>query len=245
MTESMRKYKKFIKVGLIIFIAILSLIYLKVFFQEGIIYNEVFLIREESPQGSNFQGKSKWGKINIITKGDYLKDHKVSLEYKLPNGNISNYDVEFNFDERRNMHKIKILDNKGNNIFNGFYISGSSFYLLDEAEEIVFPETINSFLEYEPKIPYNSTYKITPYNIVGLATQNDLDIRGDYPSLFFAIVLLTITFIDVKYPLFFFNLDTFLNIKDAEPSEFYLKMQRIRWLIFPLISLVLLISSIV
>ena len=77
MPKLIKKHDKSIKVGLIILIIILALIYLKFFFQKGISYDEVFLIRKEVPQGISFEGKSKSGDIKLKVQGDYLKEENV------------------------------------------------------------------------------------------------------------------------------------------------------------------------
>lgn len=245
MCELIKKHDKSIKVGLIILIIILGLIYLRFFFQKGITYDEVFLVRKEVSQGINFEGKSKSGDIKLKVKGDYLKEENVVLEYQLPNNINKNYIVEFTFGELNHKYKIQILDDTEDTIFNGFYMDNSDLiYLFDEAGEMILPNTLFYYSNNKPEVLYDEKYQISPSNIINLATQRNLDTRGKYPPFYIAILLLIIITIDIKYPLFFFKLDTFLNVEDAKPSQLFLEAQKMSWIIVPIIILILLIVAI-
>ncbi len=238
------KYNKLIKVAIIILI-FLSLIYLRFFFQKGILYDDVFLVQKGTSEGIDFQGKSRWGDLKLTVKGDHLKEGNVTVDYQLPNNIQNNYEVEFTEEMPNYKQKVKITDHTGQVIFKGFYTANSGFiFLTDELEEIVFPELHFDIMESPPKNPYDSNYEITPYNIINIATKRNLGIRGKGQPFVFAILLLIITAIDIKYPLFFFQLDTFLNVEDAKPSEFFLAMQRMSWYVMPIISLILLVVAI-
>lgn len=239
------KHGKAFKIWLVIILIIISFIYLRFFLQKGIIYDNKFLVKNESEQEINFQGKSKWGPIKLVVKGDYRKGENVALDYQLPNNINKKYLVKFKLEEPNYKYKIEILDDKKIMKFKGFHLENNDLTnLLDESEEIVFPDFEFYSIQDEPKSPYDSNYKITNYNIMNLATQKNLDIRGDYRFLFMGLLLLFITYVDIKHPLFFFQLDTWLNVEDAKPSEFFLKMQKISWYVIPMISLILFVFAI-
>lgn len=246
MFEWTQKHYKSIKIILIIVSIILSLLYLKFFFQKGILYDDVFLIEKQDSGEVNFHGKSKSGHINIEVKGDYNEDHKVYLDYRLPNNINKSYIVEFDIRELGYNDGVKILDDEENLIFDGSYIKNSDMiYLLDESEEMIFPDSAFYFSDHKPEVIYDSRYEISLYNIMDLATRKKVRVRGDYGPFIVAVVLSIITIIDIKYPLFFFELNTFINVRDAKPSDFYLVTQKIGWYVQPVISLILFIIAIV
>ena len=117
-------------------------------------------------------------------------------------------------------------------------------YLFDEAEEMILPDTLFNYSDNKPEVLYDKRYRISPSNIINLATQRNLDTRGKYPPFYIAILLSIIITIDIKYPLFFFKLDTFINVEDAKPSQLFLQIQRTSWIIIPIIILVLFIIAI-
>ena len=238
------KYNKFIKIAIFILI-FLSIIYLRLFFQKGILYDDVFLVQKQTSEGIDFQGKSRWGDLKLSVKGDHLTEGNVIVDYRLPNNIHNKYQVEFTDVTPNYKQEVEITDQIGEVIFNGFYTTNSGFiFLTDESEEIIFPEVHFYIVESPPKNPYDSSYKISPYNIINLATKRSLGVRGIGQPFVFAILILIITAIDIKYPLFFFRLDTFINVEDAKPSEFFLTMQRISWYVMPFISLILLLVAI-
>ncbi|MFA9377156.1 MAG: hypothetical protein ACERKZ_10450 [Lachnotalea sp.] len=50
--------------------------------------------------------------------------------------------------------------------------------------------------------------------------------------------------IDIKFPLFFFQTRHLLEVSNPEPSDFYMFMQRISWVVYPVIGTVLMIMAI-
>jgi hypothetical protein len=59
-----------------------------------------------------------------------------------------------------------------------------------------------------------------------------------------AIFLIIFTVIDRMFPLFFFKLRHFLDVKDPEPSDLYIAVQRLSWYAYPVITAILLIAAI-
>lgn len=89
-----------------------------------------------------------------------------------------------------------------------------------------------------------SENKVSINNIVSFATSENKMIRGKYQYLVTAIILFIVTLIDIRYPLFFFKLRHFLDIKDHETSDFYITMQRISWYMAPIIEIIFMIVAI-
>nr|WP_300002401.1 hypothetical protein [Tissierella sp.] len=245
MAGFIRKHKKLIAFFLLILIILLP-IYLKVFFTKGIVYDDVFLVKSETSEGMSFKGKSYWGDIELLVKGDYSKEEEVEVRYKLPNDINKIFTVEFSKTEYSNEYMVNILDQDKTSIFKGAYSYNSELsYLFNEEEDLIFED----FKIYDGDMqdynsPYNEDYEISPYAIVNLAALGDVEIKGDISLLLMAILILIITAIDIKYPLLFFRWSTFLSVKNAEPSEFYLAMQALSWVLYPIIALGMIIIAI-
>lgn len=69
-------------------------------------------------------------------------------------------------------------------------------------------------------------------------------ICGELKSLILAIILFRMILIDVKYPLFFFNLKHFLSVKDPEPTDFHIFMQKVARVVISMIGVILLIVAV-
>ena len=92
--------------------------------------------------------------------------------------------------------------------------------------------------------PFDASYRVPLSHVAALATFSTETIRGRFGFLFIAVVMIVITAIDIKYPLFFFHLRHWLTVRDPEPSEFYLFMQRLSWFITPVIAIILMILAV-
>ena len=93
-------------------------------------------------------------------------------------------------------------------------------------------------------INYNSNYKLPLKIVAETAYGGNEVIRGESGFLFLAIFILLITFIDFKYPLLFFTLKYNMSVEDLRPSEHYITMQRLSWIILPIIAVIFLIVAI-
>lgn len=91
----------------------------------------------------------------------------------------------------------------------------------------------------------NDDYKISAIKVIDLVALANDTIRGELGYLILAILIFVLTLIDIKYPLLFFNLKYMFSVKDPEPSEFYISMQQISWIVMPIIGLILLIVAVI
>ena len=129
-----------------------------------------------------------------------------------------------------------IQDKDGNIIFEGEYKKGSDFLFQKNGRPIM---DSNIQILVEGKNLYNKGYKISLKNVADLASFANDTIRGRWDLMTIALILFGLTLIDNKFPLFFFTLKHFVNVRDPEPSDFYILMQRISWYICPTIGIIL------
>jgi len=232
------------KTLLIIFIVIMAILYIKTFFTVGIRYDDVFLKKEVVGSESHYKGSNIYGNFHITVEGQKDKSSSANVIYRLPNNISAWYTVKFkdasNWD--LGIKDISIMDEKGNIIFEGKYIK-DTFFLYDKNGEPMVDEVIRVRINDETL--YNEDYKIPLKNIADLATFSDDTIRGRYEFLIMAVFLFIYIGIDIKFPLFFFNLRYWLAVENPEPSDFYIAMQKISWVVVPIIGIILLIAAIV
>lgn len=82
-------------------------------------------------------------------------------------------------------------------------------------------------------------------SIARFATGHGVEKRGEIIPLIMFFIALAIYLVDMKYPLFFFQLHNSISVKDPEPSEFYLAMQKLGWfVIYPILLVVLLFKGV-
>jgi hypothetical protein len=246
----------FLKVLICTFILVILFFYFRTFFTMGVYFDDAFLKKEIVTSETHYKGKSKYGKIEIIVKGLANKQSIVEIEYRLPNNINKKYIVEFEKvsnlgigidnigdgyvrDSRIGIENIK--DEQGNIIFpGGVYEKGFDFLFKKNGDP--FMDDI-SHVVIEMQDPYNNNYNVSLNNVAAFATSANDVIRGKYEYFVPAILLLLVTLIDIKFPLFFFTLRNGLDVKDPEPSDFYLLMQNISRYVYPIIAIILMIAA--
>lgn len=231
-----KKYLKYIILAVIILIIVL---YFKAFFTNGIYFDDVFLKKEPNSTGTSYTGKINSSHVKITVTGIRDKDKNSEVIFKFPDNINLKYTVEFIDANNWNSGIAVIIDKDGTKVFEGDYREGHLF-MTDKAGNMVFDESfkgiVNGEVKYGAKVPLKK--------VADLAYSTNETIRGRFDLLFFAILLFGLTFIDIKYPLFFFTLNHFIDVKDPEPSEFYIGMQQASWVIMPIIGIILLIVAI-
>ena len=74
-------------------------------------------------------------------------------------------------------------------------------------------------------------------NVMYFLNGPDVVHRGSI-GLYLLMVLMTLLLmLDVAYPLVLFRLEHCCDVRDPEPSDFYLAMQKVVWVIYPFLLL--------
>lgn len=215
--------------------------YFKAFHTIGVDFDNTFLKKEDISSETHYRGKSDYGDIHITVNGITDISSDVDMIFRLPNNINKEYTVNFKDASNWDLGLENIKDKDGNIIFEGQYRK-DSHYLFDKNGKPLVEYNIQ-FLGISDNL-YNSRYRILLKDVVAFAYNENETIRGEYGLLAYAILLFVITFIDIKYPLLFFYLRHSLDVSDPEPSEFYITMQKISWIAFPILGIALMIGAI-
>lgn len=232
--------RAYLKIILIFFIIGVWAIYFRTFFSSGAYMDGVFLKKNIIGTENHYIGKSTDGNLHVIVKGQKNKDGSVEMSYRLPNNINRQYIVNFKDDSNWDLGIKNIQDKEGIIIFEGKYTKGRPV-LFDKNGEPWMNDMFRVVVGTESQ--YNNQYKIPIINVVEFATFDRETIRGNYEYLIIAIILTIYILIDIKYPLFFFTLRHWIDVKDPEPSEFYIMMQHIGWAVCPIIIVILMLSA--
>ena len=84
---------------------------------------------------------------------------------------------------------------------------------------------------------YWDSYKTSAGTILAFARGPELTSRGSW-MLYFTMLLSGLLALDAAYPLALFRCQHMCDVKDPEPSDFYLEMQRAGWCIYPILLLI-------
>jgi len=239
--REMNRKNIFLKIVLPAILVIILIFYFRAFFTKGVYFNNTFLVKSVVGAERHYMGKSKHGGIHITVKG--LEDTHDSIEvvYRLP-GNVNRqYTVMLNHENKWYPSIENIIDKDGNIIFEGEYKKGQQ-YMVDKNGKPLFSFDITALRNVD--IAYDESYKVPLKNIAEFAFSETDTFRGEIHYLIYALILFLVTWIDYKYPLFFFKLNFWLHVEDPKPSEFYLTMQKISYVVFPIIGIILMIAAI-
>ena len=79
----------------------------------------------------------------------------------------------------------------------------------------------------------------TPFtSLAQLAAGDNLHYRGSWQWFFFISVLAGLLSLTVAFPMAWFKLNHFLSVRDPEPSDFYLAMVKVEWVLVPVLLLI-------
>lgn len=79
----------------------------------------------------------------------------------------------------------------------------------------------------------------TPFtSLAQLAAEDNLHYRGSWQWFFFISVLAGLLSLTVAFPMAWFKLNHFLSVRDPEPSDFYLAMMKVEWVLVPVLLLI-------
>lgn len=130
---------------------------------------------------------------------------------------------------------IVITDQDGKTIFKGYLSGGSYRYLIDENGEMD-SDSFGVFVYtgYERKWPWEG-YTPSKQLIAELAIEPDLVHRGSIGLFAIILIAALCVAVDVLFPEFWFRLQHIMSVRDPEPSDFYIAMQRLGWAVWPVL----------
>ena len=85
---------------------------------------------------------------------------------------------------------------------------------------------------------YWDHYETDGGTILTFARGPELVCRGSWALYFIMLMFTAVLALDVAYPLVIFHCQHMCDVRDPEPSDFYLGMQRIGWCVYPLLLLI-------
>ncbi len=222
---------------------ILALIaYFKIFLIKGILYEGVFLKRSEvSPSEISYEGISAYGDMKITVKNT-IDNGVITVDFCLPNSIHEQFLVESSKSTNEYSDKYVIIKKDNAVAFKGNYNKKSTF--LTEINGTPFFNE-NEITYYNGGNPYFSGYQISLKKVADLAFFSNDIILGRIELLVFAVFLFGLTLFDRKFPLFFFTMKHLLDVRDPEPSDIYIYIQKLTWTVYPIVGICFMIYAII
>lgn len=204
--------------------------------QPGIQFRSAFLKQDIRAENTVYYGSCEGEKVAI-----YVTDMDTCTCVQIVAGeqNWSYYVFPWKGETTdrayQNDTPIIITDQDGKTIFKGYLSGGSYRYLIDENGKMD-SDSFGVFVYtgYDRKGPWED-YTPSKHFVAELATDPDLVSRGSIGLYFLMIFLTFLVAVDVIVPDLFFQLHHILSVRDPEPSDFYIAVQRLSWAVSPVL----------
>ena len=200
--------------------------------QPGIQFRDGYLKQQKTAEYTVYSGKCKGeeaaiyvtekadGTLVQILAGTYRWEYIVSEWEGSPNHYSGN-------------KPVLITDVAGKEIFRGYLTFDD--YLTDEDNHIT-PDSFDVYVytEYGNRSVWDD---YTPSNLFVVKVAYGLNLAYPGSIGLFAMMLIAAicVAVDVLFPEFWFQLKHMLDVRDPEPSDFYIAMQRLGWAVYPVL----------
>ena len=203
--------------------------------QKGVLFQESLLRVEQAAQGAvyegNIQGVPVW--ITVTPVGETV----TTVEYQAEGQPADVYTMEYPLEPIRTEYGtvsgVRVLKN-GAVLFQGGYDPEQEFLAwFDENGDWDAGITITGVYD-----GYARNLELSKSNVAYFAQGPELTSRGSW-GLYFLMVLLTgLLALDVLFPTALFYIHHACDVRDPEPSDFYVAMQAVSWVVYPCLLLV-------
>ena len=201
-------------------------------FRKGVVFEETLLRIQTGADHTAYYGKVYGDEVTVT-----VRPAESQVEYAVEDRIHDVYTVEYPLEtiqtEYGSVFGIRILKND-KILFEGGY---------DPQQE--FAPWFDQNGEWDPGIyvTFNTSgglsapEELTRGNVMYFLEGPELVHRGSI-GLYLLMVLLTLLLmLDVAFPLALFKLQHMLDVRNPEPTDFYLGMQRVGWVIYPFLLL--------
>ena len=203
-------------------------------FFRGVQFQDTLLRAEETAEGAVYTGKAYGLPVSIrVTPGD---GNVTEIDYQVGMDFHETYVMEYPTEETvaaesgRSVPGIRIWKN-GELLFEGGRAENQEYGWYDADGQ------------WDPGITVSVTYpgaepepeSLSRGQIFSFATGPEFTARGNVGLYAMMLLFSALVAVDAAWPRVLFYLRNCCDVRDPEPSDFYLSMQRIGWMAFPVL----------
>ena len=248
--------KLWVKLVVIAVTIVFVVVYLMIFSQTGMeIRGDIFMKSSAIEGGIEYTGKFHGKDVYIEVIDNSESD--FSVKTLLPTGVVEKFDVRIGEEMEHEIEyggsetepsksittvgrQVEFIDENGEVYFDEIHVGNTGFIENMLTGSIISISSSSSY-DVEKEI---AEFEFSEYVIMD-AIYRDVGLRNNAIFLALAILLLIMFLIDFFKPRLFFNIKYMWNVENAEPSEFFLGMQKLSWVVMPIVIIILLIVAIV
>ena len=238
--EERSKLQKAVLISMAAMVVLFGVLMVAARFQKGVEFEGGLLRRTETEESVIYNGKVRGEQVEItvraagsgnLTEVDFRIGNRIqddcTLETGLP---------PIQADQLGPVEHIRITRN-GQLLFEGGYTAEHDMGWYDlEGNWAPFSGLEATFRTSGEN--YWDSYKTSAGTILAFARGPERTARGSWMLYFTMLLFSGLLALDAAYPLALFRWQHMCDVKDPEPSDFYLEMQRAGWCIYPSLLLI-------
>ena len=238
--EERSKLQKAVLISMAAMVVLFGVLMVAARFQKGVEFEGGLLRRTETEESVIYNGKVRGEQVEItvraagsgnLTEVDFRIGNRIqddcTLETGLP---------PIQADQLGPVEHIRITRN-GQLLFEGGYTAEHDMGWYDlEGNWAPFSGLEATFRTSGEN--YWDSYKTSAGTILAFARGPERTARGSWMLYFTMLLFSGLLALDAAYPLALFRCQHMCDVKDPEPSDFYLEMQRAGWCIYPILLLI-------
>ena len=233
MTEERTKMQKMILVILAAMILLFGVLNVVSLFRKGVVFDEHLLRIYETEDSTVYSGKVHREEVSVTVRSD-LQQVEYTVRDRIHDIYTIEYPLESIKTEFGTANGIRILKND-KVLFEGGYFPNQDFLLwVDPNGEWDAGIQISYGTYGEPE---KAPQELTKSNVMYFLEGPEVVHRGSIGLYVLMVAMTLLLMLDVAHPLVLFKLQHMLDVRDPEPTEFYLGMQRVGWVIYPVLLL--------
>ena len=197
--------------------------------QKGVLFRETLLKVEQSAQGTVYEGSIQGVpvRITVTPEGETV----TTVEYQAEGQPADVYTMEYPLEPIRTEHGsvsgVRVLKN-GAVLFRGGYDPEQEFLTwFDENGDWDADITITGVYD-----GYARDLELSKSNVAYFAQDPELTARGSWGYYLLIVLMTALLAFDVWYPTALFYMQHACDVRDPEPSDFYIASQKISWVLF-------------
>ena len=209
--------------------------------QPGVLFSDTLFKPDETAEGVTYTGKIRGETVTISVQTESETVTVITCEAEGHRSDV--YRMEYplepilakeGFAEGEMVDGIRITKN-GATLFEGGYDQDVS---MDEAA------WYDANGQWDPGVVVTfstdggeQTVPLTldERNVMCFASGPELTARGSWMLYFMMVFFSILVALNVAFPMTIFRLNHMCDVRDPEPSDFYLAMQRISWVVYPVL----------
>lgn len=238
--EERSKLQKAVLISMAAMVVLFGVLMVAARFQKGVEFEGGLLRRTETEESVIYNGKVRGEQVEItvraagsgnLTEVDFRIGNRIqddcTLETGLP---------PIQADQLGPVEHIRITRN-GQLLFEGGYTAEHDMGWYDlEGNWAPFSGLEATFRTSGEN--YWDSYKTSAGTILAFARGPERTARGSWMLYFTMLLFSGLLALDAAYPLALFRCQHMCDVKDPEPSDFYLGMQQAGWCIYPILLLI-------